>query len=537
MNQLRRRIAYVLIALPPLLGLSACGGTQAEIDNGVDGADIDACVAVSCGLNSTWSASQCRCVATGGSVTDSASKGLPDSANSNTAYPDAPVTGSDAAVDAPIDSAPDIADAGINHSDAPVENVPDTGIADTSSDAVVATHDAMADVSSSHDSSTGFDATPPSTDATFGAPDSADADSSTIWIVPDAMMYDVVPSFDSPAYQDVVTSPYCPPFPYSCPNGYTMNSTTCGCELCSMTCPAGETPGPNCQSCIACPYSCPAGYDVGPSCSCTPHVTDSGVPTGDANPGVPDAETDASEAGSRNCLLGGNMYCNAGSWCQMGVCPDGTTQYGCYCNSDGTSTCSLNCPGTTSCDIPGEPGVCPLGVDCMYGTCSSSSSTVLICNCYNNGAIGIGYGGGTGSGGGIVVLPPTMGGSGASCYTTTCGDLDAGNGFDGGPINYYVPDGGPVPPACLIEGYLACPVGQFCALGTCPSGTPYGCTCNADGGANCNMNCGTTDCDIPGEGICPDGTSCNFGSCADAGASILTCSCYGGAASCYTSSC
>lgn len=91
-----------------------------------------------------------------------------------------------------------------------------------------------------------------------------------------------------------------------------------------------------------------------------------------------------------------------------------------------------------------------------------------------------------------------MGGSGASCYTTTCGDLDAG-GVDGG-TSYYIPDGGAAQPGCLLEGYLGCPAGQYCALGRCPNSTAtYGYTCNADRGADCSMNCGISDCEIPGE--------------------------------------
>jgi len=537
MNSCRRRIASVFIAIPFLFGLAGCGGEdQVEVNSPVEaGPDAaDACVPISCVSNSTWSASQCRCIGIDGSVRDSASDGSADSANANDAMADAADTGPDGSLDASAEAAPD---SSANQLDAPGDVSSDTG-----SDGAVAVHDAMADVSVGHDSSSLIDATPPPGDSTTGLPDSGDRDSSGPSA--DSAPYDVIPIFDSPIAEDTGISPWCAPIGYTCPNGYVMDSM-CKCELCSMTCPAGETPGSGCQSCVACPYSCPAGYDLGPNCACTPHVTDSGIDTGtesdsgDSSTGVHDAEADASDASAASsCLLGGSVYCNVDSWCQMGVCPDGKTQYGCYCNSDGTSSCSLNCPGATSCEIPGESGECPLGSNCMYGSCSSSSSAVLICNCYNNGSVGIGIiggSGGTGTGGVGIPYPVTGGSSGASCYTTTCGDLDGGS-LDSG-TSYYIPDGGPVQPGCLIEGYLGCPAGQYCALGTCPNGTTYGCTCNLDGGADCKMNCGTTDCVIPGEGTCRDGTSCNFGSCEDAGASILSCSCYAGSASCYTQTC
>ena len=114
------------------------------------------------------------------------------------------------------------------------------------------------------------------------------------------------------------------------------------------------------------------------------------------------------DAGGVTCLLQGYYECSAGSWCSLGVCPDGTTQYGCYCNQDGTATCQVNCPIPPPCDIPGQ-GACPYGAQCVYGTCASNpSGTALVCSCNRAGS--------------------------AYCYTSPCGGLDGGPGFlDGGP--------------------------------------------------------------------------------------------------------
>lgn len=44
------------------------------------------------------------------------------------------------------------------------------------------------------------------------------------------------------------------------------------------------------------------------------------------------------------CYLEGHVYCPIDTWCPLGTCPDGITLYGCTCNADGTTTCSLDCP-------------------------------------------------------------------------------------------------------------------------------------------------------------------------------------------------
>jgi len=57
-----------------------------------------------------------------------------------------------------------------------------------------------------------------------------------------------------------------------------------------------------------------------------------------------DASGDGSSDARYGCYLEGHIYCPIDTWCPIGTCPDGVTQYGCTCNADGTTTCSLDCP-------------------------------------------------------------------------------------------------------------------------------------------------------------------------------------------------
>jgi hypothetical protein len=254
-------------------------------------------------------------------------------------------------------------------------------------------------------------------------------------------------------------------------------------------------PTSGCGSCAACTSKCPAGFDqTGPNCGCVPHGVDAGPPPA----------TEAGVDGGPGCTLEGYYSCALGSWCNLGTCPDGTTQYGCYCNNDGTTTCNLACPAPPVCQIPGL-GACAAGSTCTYGTCDGDAGELLYCSCEN-------------------------GGGSAYCNSVPCSEAyylaDAGTGST---------DGGP---GCYLEGYTECAVGSFCQLGTCPGGTSYGCTCNADGTTNCNLVCPPPPpCQIPGLGTCPYGQACTFGSCASGG-SELVCYCeQGGSANCYTESC
>jgi hypothetical protein len=298
--------------------------------------------------------------------------------------------------------------------------------------------------------------------------------------------YDVYPVPD--AFPYTPDSSPCSFLPTNyCGPGYALDG--CSCVQCSSSsCPSGQTPGAGCNGCIACSSKCPQGFVFGAGCSC--------VPTGTVQPAI--------DGGGPTCTLGGYNTCGAGQWCSLGTCPDGQTQYGCYCDSQGHSTCQLECPTPPPCTIPGQ-GTCPYGSECLFGTCGSGSDSLLACSCYQNGQ--------------------------AYCSTVSC---EAGVTLpDGG-----VTDGGGGV-TCLLEGYVTCNAGSFCPVGTCPDNqTQYGCFCNADGTATCDLDCPPpAPCVIPGEGTCPSGTQCQYGTCNGTSGSILSCSCYAGNASCYTYSC
>jgi hypothetical protein len=304
--------------------------------------------------------------------------------------------------------------------------------------------------------------------------------------------YDAYPQ-DAPYYYD---SPFCG-FPVYCGTGYTSDQY-CNCVRCSLTCPAGQEPAAGCGSCQACQtYACPAGFDQGPNCGCVPHGLDAGPPPPPA---------DGGGDGGAGCVLESYNQCALGSWCPLGTCPDNKTQYGCYCNNDGTATCNLNCPAPPVCNIPGL-GTCATGQTCLFGQCQGDAGSILYCSCQYGGQ--------------------------AYCNTLSC----ANNYFgDAGPTDAGTSDAGP---SCFLEGYQQCPVGQYCQLGSCQDGTPYGCTCNADGTTDCNLICPPpAPCTIPGLGTCPYNQTCTFGSCTSSTSTQLSCYCqYGGQASCYTTNC
>jgi hypothetical protein len=205
--------------------------------------------------------------------------------------------------------------------------------------------------------------------------------------------YDAPPSFDSPDEEYPFDSPYDSPYtcgPSSCGLGF-LATPSCQCVACTNTCPSGETPVAGCTGCTACPFQCPQGFDYGGGCNC--------VPTGTSDAG-PDAAIDA---GPITCQIGGYWgTCYAGSWCGIGICPDGVTQYGCYCNADGTATCQNVCPVPPPCTIPGW-GTCAYGASCTFGSCGDAGGTELQCYCQQGGQ--------------------------AYCNTFSCGGVDAG-GFD-----------------------------------------------------------------------------------------------------------
>ena len=460
MNHSRRRAAFLILAECTLVLLFACGGTSvATIDE--DGGDASPCSASLCATNRVWNQATCACESLdeGGAELD---------ADATTACP--PIACPTGSVEGMVggECACLLIDAG--DATSPADAPDDETRPDSPQDAP-------------HDSPVALDAPPydaPSSDAPHASdsPYSYSSDSPT---------YDEPYPYSSDAPYD--EGPSCAPT--ACGPGYEANPY-CQCIACTNACPAGQSPAAGCGGCTPCAYKCPASFAYGTSCSCGP-------------PGV-DAGPNGVDAGGVSCLLEGNYSCSAGSWCQLGICPDNTTQYGCYCNHDGTASCDLTCPVPPPCTIPGE-GTCPYGAQCVFDNCAAdAASTELVCNCNSGGN--------------------------ASCYTSPCGALDAGisSEVDAG-------DGGVT---CLLEGYYPCSAGSWCQLGLCPDNTTqYGCTCNADGTATCQLTCpAPPPCTIPGEGTCPYGTWCTFGTCAGNTGTQLSCYCEsGGFASCSTVPC
>jgi len=187
----------------------------------------------------------------------------------------------------------------------------------------------------------------------------------------------------------------CVCYPNLCPPSYGTTDN-CECVQCpANACPSGQTPGESCGSCVGCQTQCPTGFSYGSECNCVPDGVDAGN-------GV--------DAGGVFCEIGGYYgVCAAGSWCELGVCPESTIEYGCYCNLDGTATCNVTCPIPPPCVIPGL-GTCPYNTSCNYGSCAADASDYLQCYCEGNNQ--------------------------AYCQTYSCGGEDGGVGFpvgDAGP--------------------------------------------------------------------------------------------------------
>lgn len=494
MNHSCRRIALALFAHLSLVLQVACGG-QSQNSLSDDGANSDACPAASCAANEAWNQASCACEPLDGNIPPAAADASEDRIEAAT---DCPCPGGSMSVSVTAGQCVCVPiEAGADAAVPPADATPDTSTTDSpedaphdspgAQDAVVhdsassgeplsndsgATHDSSAiyDSASSHDSSS-------TADSSFPLDATSPLDSSYFY------------GFDS-SYSTYDSSSYCAPT--ACGPGYGA-TPSCECFACTNACPAGETPSAGCGGCSPCGYKCPAGLEYGSGCNCGPPGSDAGPDTGDG--------------GGVSCLLEGYISCSAGSWCQLGICPDNTSQYGCYCNPDGTADCDSACPVPPPCTIPGE-GTCPYGDQCLFGHCAADpSSSVLICSCSSGGS--------------------------AYCQTAPCSELP-----DSGPgLGLDAGDGGTT---CLLEGNYPCSAGSFCALGFCPyGGTELGCTCNADGTATCQLVCpAPPPCTIPGEGVCPYGAECTYGTCSGNTGTQLSCSCGGGGvANCYTVSC
>jgi hypothetical protein len=466
MNHSRRRIALVLVQSWLLFALACGGQSQTVLD---DAGDAGVCPVSTCAANQSWNPAGCRCELRddgGSSVADAMDACAPIPCPLGSVPGRVGGVCGCVSVDAGVDALPPI--------DAPKDAPQADAAPDSPTDSPVAPTDATLYDSGPYDATT-LDA----------ALDAAPYDATV-----DALPVDGPYFFDSSPYVD--SSRFCPPY-YFCGPGYQWNAY-CQCVPCANACPSGQTPSAGCAACTACSNQCPPGFHYGSGCNCGPPGTDAGP----NNPPI--------DGGPAACMLQGNTWCSAGSWCPLGTCPDNTTEYGCYCNPDGTATCSLVCPSPPPCSIPGQ-GTCPFGAQCVFGNCAANpSSTALVCSCNYGGS--------------------------ASCNTAPC------NSFTEGGI---VPvDGGDAGVTCLLEGNYPCPAGTFCPLGTCPDNvTPYGCTCNPDGTATCKLTCPPPPpCTIPGEGTCPGGTQCVFGACTSSTATQLVCDCgLDGYANCYTNPC
>ena len=435
-----RQLALLALVLAAATALLACGGRANDLklgnDGGIGSQDGDSCEPLPCPSNAPWNPDTCACEAL-----DDA--GLPYLVDAMAQCP---------AIACPSGSA--------------------LTLLDNSCVCVSRPRDAGPDVTTYREDAPSYQY-----DAPYYYPD--------VW----------VPPYDAPYVPDT-GMPYCPYYNYNpCQSGYAL-SPSCSCDPCPNTCPIGEMPGLACSDCTACTTTCPAGFNYGPSCSCVPDGVDAGPPPDSGDAGV-------------SCLVEGYTTCAPDSWCPLGTCPNGTTQYGCYCDHDGNATCSLACPVPAPCDIPGQ-AACPYGQECIYGSCSTDpAGAVLVCSCNYYGSSGSAY-----------------------CYTASCADGGTQYLPDAGPPN----DGGVT---CLLEGYYSCSAGSWCAVGSCPDGSQYGCFCNQDGTSTCDLTCPTpAPCQIPGEGSCPYGTSCVFGCGGGGSGTGLSCYCgWGGSASCSTMPC
>src|SRR6202142_1267414 len=313
MNRSRSGIRLSFSALLALAVLSACGG---QAGNGTAG-DSAVCSVTSCSANETWNPASCAC--------EGVDTGAPGDtgAPSETGAP--PDTGAPSDTGAPHDTGtprdaaepPDASDATVECAGPLCSGGSVLGLVGGACVCVPVDAGPDQDRTTPNDASHGPDA-----DAQREALDATVQDGSRP--VQEASPADSF--YESP---DVT---------YGDPGASSP---------CSLACPAGQTGSFDCVGCVACPIGCPAGFEYGAECGCIPHGVDAGVDSGDA--------------GGVACLLEGYDECAPGSWCGLGICPHGNTQYGCYCNRDGTATCQLVCPSPPPCTIPG------LGT-CAYDT-------------------------------------------------------------------------------------------------------------------------------------------------------------------------
>jgi hypothetical protein len=357
----------LLLFLASLASIAGCAGHSTVLGSGED---VDgACTPTACAAGSVWDEASCSCAA-----------GLPDAG---------PVVQPDATVPTcpPLACPPGWGSGVLQGQCACV--MLDAG----PPDATVPTDGSLTDAPPSDDSSSDAnptDANPTDANPTDAPPD-ADYDACNIYcpypqVMGPGCTCQCTPNWCGAGY---AATPQCgcTPCTNACPSGSSPAAGCGSCVACSFPCsagfmfgdgcscvpcapdicPSGKTPGSGCNTCVACTNACPAGFTYGEECGCVPDGVDASVP---ADSGV-------------TCSIGGyNGTCAAGSWCPLGTCGDGKTQYGCYCNPDGTATCNVTCP---LCTIPGV-GMCSYDAWCTFGTCAGDASEQLECYCYAGGS-------------------------------------------------------------------------------------------------------------------------------------------------------
>lgn len=199
-----------------------------------------------------------------------------------------------------------------------------------------------------------------------------------------------------------------------CTLGYCPDGTQTGCfcnatgtATCSVQCPAPPpcyipTYGncPAAATCIVAPCANPQDGSISCTCSQDGSYSCDGSCSGPVDGGIVDASTGTSTDAGPGCWFsvgyggvpvgppgilpfGGTQYCASNTYCQLGVCEDRVTPYGCFCNADGTSTCTLACPPPPPCYIPGY-GNCAVNTSCDIGACPAGGGSIS-CFCSQGG--------------------------------------------------------------------------------------------------------------------------------------------------------
>jgi hypothetical protein len=154
----------------------------------------------------------------------------------------------------------------------------------------------------------------------------------------------------------------CPPPPPCYIPGFGSCPVNTSCDV--GQCPDGGGP-------ISCYCYGGGGYSCNSSCTGAEGGTLDAAPPPDASTGP-------------GCWLEGYQFCPSGTFCAIGTCEDNVTQYGCFCNADGTADCKVDCPAPQPCHIPNY-GDCPVNTTCVVGKCPDGGSDIT-CSCELGGS-------------------------------------------------------------------------------------------------------------------------------------------------------